>query len=96
MREKQQVNNFKQLMFLILILVTNIFCLISTVHAEVEDTTHYRISIITCGSGQDLYSVYGHSAVRVMDSSHNTDIVYNYGTFNFGDPEFTANLPEVN
>lgn len=47
-----------------------------------------RISILTCGPGEDIYSIYGHSAVRVVDSVHETDIVYNYGTFNFGDPQF--------
>ncbi len=85
---KVQLKKYMQRFLSILFFIGNIFCLISTVHAEVADTAHYRISIITCGSGQDLYSVYGHSAVRVIDSSHNTDIVYNYGTFNFGDPEF--------
>ena len=47
-----------------------------------------RISIITCGVGEDLYSCYGHSAVRIIDSVNESDIVYNYGTFNFNDPDF--------
>jgi drug/metabolite transporter superfamily protein YnfA len=53
-----------------------------------QDSSGVRISIITCGVGQDLYSIYGHSAVRLIDSLHQTDVVYNYGTFNFGDPDF--------
>jgi hypothetical protein len=53
-----------------------------------QDSSGVRISIITCGVGQDLYSIYGHSAVRLIDSIHQTDVVYNYGTFNFGDPDF--------
>lgn len=47
-----------------------------------------RISILTCGPGEDIYSIYGHSAIRIVDSVHQTDLVYNYGTFNFGDPQF--------
>ncbi|MBL7765723.1 MAG: DUF4105 domain-containing protein [Chitinophagaceae bacterium] len=47
-----------------------------------------RISVFTCGTGEDLYASYGHSAIRVIDSMKQTDIVYNYGTFNFGDPDF--------
>mgnify|MGYP001627251449 CR=1 FL=1 len=47
-----------------------------------------RISILTCGPGGELYSVYGHSAIRVIDSCHGYDVVYNYGTFNFSDPDF--------
>ena len=42
-----------------------------------------QVSIITCGPGTDLYSVYGHSAVRIVDSMRGTDKVYNYGTFDF-------------
>ena len=47
-----------------------------------------QVSIITCGPGTDLYSVYGHSAVRIVDSMRGTDKVYNYGTFDFSDPDF--------
>ncbi len=56
--------------------------------AKAQDTSHLRISIITCGVGEDLYACYGHSAVRVTDSSTASDVVYNYGTFDFGDPDF--------
>lgn len=47
-----------------------------------------QISILTCGPGADLYSIYGHSAIRILDSCQQTDIVYNYGTFSFSDPDF--------
>ncbi len=53
-----------------------------------QDSSKIRLSILTCGAGQDLYSTYGHSAVRVIDSVAQSDIIYNYGTFNFGDPDF--------
>jgi len=44
--------------------------------------------LLTCTPGKELYSSFGHSAFRVVDSANNTDIVYNYGTFDFYDPEF--------
>ena len=47
-----------------------------------------RISLLTCGPGQDLYSLFGHSAFRVTDSSANMDVVFNYGTMDFDDPSF--------
>jgi hypothetical protein len=47
-----------------------------------------RISLLTCSPGEDLYSLFGHTAIRVTDSVSLTDIVYNYGTFNFSDPNF--------
>ncbi len=41
-----------------------------------------RISLLTCGPGYDaIYEVFGHTAVRIIDSERHTDHVYNYGTF---------------
>jgi hypothetical protein len=53
-----------------------------------NDSCHLRISLLTASPGEDLYSTFGHSALRVTDSVSNTDIVYNYGTFNFDEPGF--------
>ena len=52
------------------------------------DSCHVRISLLTCTPGEELYSTFGHSALRVTDTASNTDIVYNYGTFNFDEPGF--------
>ncbi|MBK7884362.1 MAG: DUF4105 domain-containing protein [Chitinophagaceae bacterium] len=53
-----------------------------------QDSSHLRISLLTCTPGEELYSTFGHSALRVIDSSSVTDVVYNYGTFNFDDDGF--------
>ena len=45
-----------------------------------------RISLLTCDPGEDLYTTFGHSAIRVIDSAEGSDRVYNYGTFDFSDP----------
>ncbi|MHA6248551.1 Lnb N-terminal periplasmic domain-containing protein [Pontibacter sp. CAU 1760] len=47
-----------------------------------------KISLITCSSGSDLYAIFGHSAVRVNDPATGMDIVFNYGTFDFDEPNF--------
>ncbi|HET9747009.1 MAG TPA: DUF4105 domain-containing protein [Chitinophagaceae bacterium] len=47
-----------------------------------------RISLLTCTPGKELYSSFGHSALRVTDSINNHDLVFNYGTFDFFDPDF--------
>ena len=52
------------------------------------DSCRIRISLLTCTPGTELYSTFGHSALRVYDSVNNTDLVFNYGTFDFYDPEF--------
>lgn len=35
-----------------------------------------------------MYSVYGHSAIRVKDTIHKYDVVFNYGIFDFNTPDF--------
>ncbi|MBS1627891.1 MAG: DUF4105 domain-containing protein [Bacteroidetes bacterium] len=52
------------------------------------DSSHIRISLLTCSPGADLYAVFGHTALRITDSTNHSDIVYNYGTFNFEEPNF--------
>ena len=52
-----------------------------------NDSCNLTISLLTCGPGEELYSVFGHTAIRIKDDS-NLDIIYNYGTFDFEDPEF--------
>ena len=47
-----------------------------------------RISLITCAPGDELYSIFGHSAIRVLDDSLHINEVYNYGTFDFDTPNF--------
>jgi hypothetical protein len=53
-----------------------------------QDSCRLRISLLTCSPGEELYSTFGHSAIRVVDSIHKDDIVFNYGTFDFDDPDF--------
>ncbi len=52
------------------------------------DTCKMQISLLTCGPGEELYSIFGHSAIRVKNLSTGRDIIFNYGTFDFYDPAF--------
>jgi hypothetical protein len=65
-------------------------CLFVHLHIRnlAQDSSYLRISLLTCTPGDELYSTFGHSALRVTDSSSMQDIVFNYGTFNFDDPGF--------
>lgn len=47
-----------------------------------------KISVLTAGSGSELYSSFGHSAIRIEDPALGIDTVYNYGTFDFTTPNF--------
>ena len=80
----------KKYIFLFLL---SAICIVQ-VQAQALDTNalkpRIQFSIITCAAGSDIYTTWGHTAVRVVDSVNNTDIVFNYGTFNFNEPNFIA------
>ena len=56
------------------------------------NNAHTRISILTCGPGDELYSLFGHTAIRFFDSATNVDVVYNWGGFTFNQPNFYLNF----
>lgn len=47
-----------------------------------------RISLLTCSPGQEIYSLFGHTALRYESPSQGIDIVFNYGMFSFNTPNF--------
>lgn len=47
-----------------------------------------RISLLTCAPGEELYARYGHTALRVLDTENEIDIVFNYGIFDFNTEHF--------
>lgn len=52
-----------------------------------------EIVVLTLGPNEnELYAAFGHSAFRVIDRTHNLDRVYNYGVFNFNQPNFYLNF----
>lgn len=46
------------------------------------------ISLLTASPGEELYSTFGHSGIRIKDDTQNIDIVFNYGSFDFDTPNF--------
>ncbi len=58
-------------------------------HAQLPELSPLsKISVLTTGSGDLLYSAFGHSAFRVQDPSLGIDVVYNYGVFDTGSENF--------
>ncbi len=53
-----------------------------------------QISVLTCSSGDELFSAFGHTAFRVQDAVLGIDVVYNYGTFDFDKPNFYLNFAQ--
>lgn len=46
------------------------------------------VSVLTCDSGDELYSLFGHTALRFSDPENRIDAVFNYGYFDFATPNF--------
>lgn len=71
------------------ILLLNLQILLSIVNSlAVNLSRSSEISLLTCSSGDELYSTFGHSAVLVRDDSLLLNLVFNYGTFDFDTPNF--------
>jgi hypothetical protein len=74
---------FKSIVFAILLFVSNPFNA-----AAFQLSPQAEISVLTCSPGNEMYSVYGHTAIRIKDELFQFDAVYNYGIFDFSTPNF--------
>ena len=95
-----------QLLLIILLLDLNfmikkiyIFVLLSLFsithnNSQVNLSVYSEISIVTAGPGEALYEKFGHAAIRVKDSVLNLDLIYNYGVFDFNQPNFLLNFAD--
>jgi len=50
------------------------------------------VTLLTISPGRDLYSTFGHTALWIQDPQLGIDNVYNYGTFDFGEPSLSGQL----
>lgn len=77
---------FKKLLFILLLLNSFANCFSQNIVLSEKAC----ISIITCDTGNESYSLFGHTAIRIKDEINNFDAVYNYGAFDFATPNFVA------
>ena len=75
------MNHFIKCLFLVLL----IFFLNNKLNAQLSDKA--QISLLTCAEGEDIYSLFGHSAIRVNDPLNNIDNCYNWGMFEFDEDQ---------
>ena len=45
-------------------------------------------SLLTCSPGTEIYQYYGHSALRIRNVDNGADFIFNYGIFDFKQPNF--------
>ena len=57
------------------------------VHGQ-EQRDSIRFSLMTCAPGQEIYSLFGHTAIRYENYTRGVDVVFNYGLFSFNTPNF--------
>ena len=50
---------------------------------SIPEVDSVEISLLTCGPGHEVYSLYGHTALRYNDRRTGEDWVINYGMFSF-------------
>ena len=64
------------------------FLFLPKTFAQIPLSEKAKITLLTCGTGNELYSVFGHTAIRVADPDRGMDVVYNFGSFDFSTPNF--------
>ena len=47
-----------------------------------------RVSLLTCSPGEEIYELYGHTAIRVQESLTGNDVLFKYGVVNFNCAHF--------
>ena len=67
-----------------------IFCLFMGVafSAQSQSADSIRFSLLTCAPGTEIYSLFGHTAIRYENYTRRIDVVFNYGMFSFNTPNF--------
>ena len=73
----------KKLLFALLLLIS-----FNGFSQNISLSNQAKVSILTCGTGPESYSMYGHTGIRIQDISQQIDVVYNYGAFDFSTPNF--------
>ena len=53
-----------------------------------QENSSAEVYLITCSPGMETYSIYGHSALRIVIPEKKSDMVYNWGVFDFSAPNF--------
>lgn len=56
--------------------------------AQSDPLEAVEVSVLTVGTADESHSLYGHTALRVKNNTTQTDLVYNYGMFDFSTPNF--------
>ncbi|HOW10317.1 MAG TPA: DUF4105 domain-containing protein [Bacteroidales bacterium] len=70
------------------ILLFSLLLMITPAALVSQEAPAAELYLLTCGPGTETYSIYGHSALRVVIPEKNSDMVYNWGVFDFATSNF--------
>ncbi len=70
--------------FIFILIIT--ICIYPFIGKSQQLSPNAEISLLTCSPGNELYTLFGHSAIRIKDK--HIDCVFNYGAFDFKTPNF--------
>lgn len=65
-----------------------IFCWVASWCSATTLSDSAQIQLVTCTQGEQVWSKYGHTGIRVIDPTNRLDIVFNYGIFNLMADDF--------
>nr|WP_296686920.1 DUF4105 domain-containing protein [Flavobacterium sp.] len=55
-----------------------------------------KASVLTCVTSNEIYALFGHTAIRITDTINGIDVVYNYGAFDFSTSNFALKFVKGN
>lgn len=58
------------------------------IYTQESKSDSIRFSLLTCAPGEEIYSLFGHTAIRYENYTRKQDFVFNYGMFSFNTPNF--------
>lgn len=70
-----------------LLLIAIYICILAPVCAQ-QHHDSIQVSLLTCTPSQEIYGLFGHTAIRYRNFTQQQDWVFNYGMFNFNTPHF--------
>ena len=76
------MNNSLKRLFMVLV------CVVGMCGPMFAQRDSIRFSLLTCQPGMEIYSLFGHTAIRCQNYTKGTDWVFNYGVFSFSTPNF--------
>ena len=57
---------------------------------RVKGSERAFVSLLTCSPGDEVYAFFGHTALRYCNPDKGLDWVFNYGVFDFSEPNFVG------